>query len=365
MAEPVSLGASVLTFITLAGQLSKQAIGVYDSIKEAPEDVVRIGTRLRDLERILILIGRIRSEVPLGEDDPETQRYWSDKCIVLRTHFAEFKDLAAKWEAGIGGASGRTRWFLSHKSRVAKLLSFLAEDIEVVKSLHQFMMESCVSPSRVLHADTDLSRYVSSRQLPYLENALQQMQAPLLTNLSHVTQALQQINTLMATKQEFVKCNQALVRRMGPRMEIKGSQSAYTQRGKADVLCSSVTMQWACYNLPMGSIVVNFGSECDDNGSQYRVAGRWEFQPAPWLSYKTIVTQVIVFMRCGTELVQPTLTATLSTTTVLSEDHPIWGIIRKGDFPEFRELLCKSAVGANDTDQFGMSVLHWVYFCIL
>jgi hypothetical protein len=106
MAEPVSLGASVLTFITLAGQLSKQAIGVYDSIKEAPEDVVRIGTRLRDLERILILIGRIRSEVPLGEDDPETQRYWSDKCIVLRTHFAEFKDLAAKWEAGIGGASG-------------------------------------------------------------------------------------------------------------------------------------------------------------------------------------------------------------------------------------------------------------------
>jgi len=108
MAEPVSLGASVLTFITLAGQLSKQAIGFYDSIKEAPEDVVRIGTRLRDLERILILIGRIRSEVPLGEDDPETQRYWSDKCIVLRTHFAEFKDLAAKWEAGIGGASGRT-----------------------------------------------------------------------------------------------------------------------------------------------------------------------------------------------------------------------------------------------------------------
>jgi hypothetical protein len=163
----------------------------------------------------------------------------------------------------------------------------------------------------------------------------------------------------MITKQELVKHDQALIHCMSPRMEVERPQLAYLQRGKRDILHSSV-MQWACYYLPVGKIVVRFGLECDDNDGQYKIAGRWEFHPAHWLSHKSIVTQAIFLIRCGVECVRPIITATLSATTVLSSDHPVWDVIKNADFQEFQKLVCKGAVGVKDTNAYGMSILHWV-----
>jgi hypothetical protein len=150
MAEPVSLGASALAFIVLAGQLSKLALTFCDSVRDAPVNIVRITTRLRDLEQIFIQIGRIRSQAPVGEDHPGSQRYWNDKCRELRTNFAEFHDIVKQW-GSLRGPVGRTKWFLSYEPRSHKFLSQLNEDIAVVKSLHQLMMGSYVSIHRVFY----------------------------------------------------------------------------------------------------------------------------------------------------------------------------------------------------------------------
>jgi len=143
MAEAVGLGASVLAFIKVFGQLSTAAITCYDSIKDAPEDIARVRERLRDLERILAEIGRVRSIFPIGEhDDPGTQRYWNDKCRGVRSHFDGLTELANGWNASARSGTRRYQWILSNRARAEKSLVKLSEDIETLKSLHHIMMVS-------------------------------------------------------------------------------------------------------------------------------------------------------------------------------------------------------------------------------
>ena len=47
MAEAVGLGASILTFITVAAGLSKANAALYGSIKDAQSDVQSVQTRLK------------------------------------------------------------------------------------------------------------------------------------------------------------------------------------------------------------------------------------------------------------------------------------------------------------------------------
>ncbi|KAF8250293.1 hypothetical protein K440DRAFT_178774 [Wilcoxina mikolae CBS 423.85] len=74
-----------------------------------------------------------------------------------------------------------------------------------------------------------------------------------------------------------------------------------------------------------------YGSESDNSSKDpprvsinttYQYA-RWEFQPAPWLSYKAFVTEATFLIRCGNELNQPTLTPTLTASFNLSKEHPV------------------------------------------
>ena len=66
MAEAVGLGASILTFITVAAGLSKANAALYGSIKDAPSDVQSVQTRLKDLEFILTQIGRAQAPAVIG-----------------------------------------------------------------------------------------------------------------------------------------------------------------------------------------------------------------------------------------------------------------------------------------------------------
>ena len=139
MAEVVSLGASILAFITVAAKLSHATTALYGSIKDAPRDVRRVQARLEDLEAILAQIDRIRSMNPECVGDLATESYWSSKEAKLKSDFAEFGDFAAQLTANIGKAKGKSKWLLSHGDRAKKDLGLLAEDIEVLKTLFDIM----------------------------------------------------------------------------------------------------------------------------------------------------------------------------------------------------------------------------------
>ena len=141
MTDAVGLAASIVAFITVAAKLSKAAAAVCGSIKDAPGDVQRVGTRLKDLEFILTLINRAHSQNPEFAGDLATKRYWASKEAKLKSDFAEFEDFVAQLTANAGKAMGRIKWFLSHEDRAKKTLGLLAEDIEVLKTL-LLIMES-------------------------------------------------------------------------------------------------------------------------------------------------------------------------------------------------------------------------------
>ena len=139
MAEAVSLGASIVTFITVAAALSRATATIYGSIKDAPSDVQRIQTRLEDLEFILNQINSTRLRNPECVGDPATESYWNAKEGKLKSDFAEFGGFAAHLTANIGKAKGKWKWFLSDGDRAKKNLELLAEDIDVLKTLFDIM----------------------------------------------------------------------------------------------------------------------------------------------------------------------------------------------------------------------------------
>jgi glutaredoxin 2 len=141
MAEAVGLGAGVLAFFTITAKLSKSAATLVDLLKDAPGDVKRLGTRLRDLEVVLTQVDRAHSMNQGSAMDPGAERYWNDKREKLKSDFAEFEDYATRLGTNVVGTVGRTKWFLTGRDRTRKILGLLTEDIDVLKTLNRLMME--------------------------------------------------------------------------------------------------------------------------------------------------------------------------------------------------------------------------------
>ena len=139
MAEPVGLGASVLTFITVVAKLSSATATIHSTLQDAPSDVQRIRTRLKDLQFILAQIDRTCAMNPECLGDPATESYWNGKEAKLRSDFVEFERFTTQLAADIGKAKGRIKWFLSHGNRAKKVLDLLAEDIDVLRALKGIM----------------------------------------------------------------------------------------------------------------------------------------------------------------------------------------------------------------------------------
>ncbi|KAF8249148.1 hypothetical protein K440DRAFT_641503 [Wilcoxina mikolae CBS 423.85] len=112
MAAAISLGASVLTFITVAAQLSKAANSLYDSIKDTPEEVRRLHARLGDLKFILSEIDLARSLNPQCVEDERIEVFWNNKAEKLHKDFTKFESFAKGLNGN--GTIGRAHWlFLS------------------------------------------------------------------------------------------------------------------------------------------------------------------------------------------------------------------------------------------------------------
>ena len=93
---PVSLGASILAFVTLVAKLSHTTAAICSSIKDAPRDVRRVQTGLEDLEAVLGQVDYICSMNPECVGDPATESYWSAKKARLRSDFAELGGIVAQ-----------------------------------------------------------------------------------------------------------------------------------------------------------------------------------------------------------------------------------------------------------------------------
>lgn len=136
MAETIGLASGVIGFIDIAARLTKTAIAIYSTMKDAPDDIKRLKNRSEDLQFILTKINNI----PETDQDEKTARYWSEKSKQLVADFAEFNSFAAGLDEH--RIKGKVKWYLSKQDRATKLLGLLAEDLKVLKALHQLMMES-------------------------------------------------------------------------------------------------------------------------------------------------------------------------------------------------------------------------------
>jgi hypothetical protein len=142
MADPVSFGASVLAFITIAAQLSKTAVTIYGPVHDAPNDIKCFLERLQDLEFILDTIHRYRTDHPTVKEDNQFRQFWNVKLAKLQRDFSECKQFTTTLSRNTKRLKSRCQWLLSHQDRAKKILATVSEDIEVLKSLHSLMVGS-------------------------------------------------------------------------------------------------------------------------------------------------------------------------------------------------------------------------------
>jgi len=133
MAEAISLGASVITFITVI----KAVAPIYASIKDGPDDIIRLQSRLQSLHMLLANIESISSTYPDCAEDPGIKKYWNDKSTTLRSDFTAF----GNFTQGLN-SRGKIRWLLTDRSRANKILDRLSEDIMMLNFLIQITMDS-------------------------------------------------------------------------------------------------------------------------------------------------------------------------------------------------------------------------------
>ncbi|KAF8250042.1 hypothetical protein K440DRAFT_640807 [Wilcoxina mikolae CBS 423.85] len=197
MAEAISLAARIVAFITIVGQFSKIVITVTGTFKDAPEELNRLQTHLKDLEFLLSAINQIQYWDSQAVNDPELRRNWNARSQKLQDGFAEFQRLAE--QLNCKEVKTRMKWILSHRDRSKKVLSLLSEDVETLKSLYD-MMEF----RRTRNAVEAISR----NQLPAISNNLQKVLCVLRSEnkrrLSHTEGSTCTIDQLItqATKQQ-------------------------------------------------------------------------------------------------------------------------------------------------------------------
>ena len=164
----------------------------------------------------------------------------------------------------------------------------------------------------------------------------------------------------MVTKQEFAEHHNRLRLSLKPCPHAPQSAPSLAQ----DTLASSVVMSYADYYLPLGRISLSYGwqsREPDKHGADEEclLAGRWCFDPAPWVSYQSIDIRARLLVQFG-EYSRPRITPSLAFSVCVSEDHPVWECIKEGDLMGVRRLLSSGSIGVNDTMPSGCTPLQAV-----
>ena len=360
MAEAVGLGASVVTFIAVAAKLSRATATLHGSIKDAPSDVQRVQTRLKDLEFILTQIDRTRAMNPECAGDPATESYWNGKEAKLRSDFAEFEHFITQLAANIGKAKGRVKWLLSHEDRAKKVLDLLAEDIDVLRALFG-IMESWVSVPCYFIVRELLGESITDSARNTL-GKIYRAQAPAITALTRVGQIVDDVNATMVTKQQFADHHNALRLILKPCIHTPHApRSTRSTAQGSGMLISRVAMSYVDYFFSLGQISLWYGwrsRELDNCAAdqESQLAGEWDFNPASWVSYHSIGIRARLLVQFG-EYSRPRITPSLTFRACVSNDHPVWECIRKGDFLGVRRHLSTGSIGVNDTTLSGCTVL--------
>jgi len=185
-------------------------------------------------------------------------------------------------------------------------------------------------------------------------------------NLLHVVQKVDEINEMVLAKGELaVVYRTAQTDRL--RSCLKTGNTEQIHSSNIDILVSGVRRKITSYNLPFGKIIVHYGVRSEPSPGQgglgsehFAMRGTWEFQPASWISYRSIITEAQLLVRCGAELAHPTITSSLTTRSALSWEHPIWKYVQHGDVMGVQRLLRTGAVRATDMGTDGSTLLHSV-----
>ena len=153
------------------------------------------------------------------------------------------------------------------------------------------------------------------------------------------------------------------------RLRLKScTESLYTPQSAHStteaMLVSGVVMSYACYYLSLGQISLSFGwgsrkQVQNVTDEEFSLVGRWDFNPASWVSYRSIGIQARLLARFG-ELSKPRITPSLTARVCVSESHPVWGCIRNGDVMGIQRHLSTKSIGINDTTLKGSTLLREV-----
>ena len=167
----------------------------------------------------------------------------------------------------------------------------------------------------------------------------------------------------MATKQGFSEHRNVLSLNLRPCFPAAHS-TASTASSAQDTLASNVVMSYADYYLPLGRISLSYGwrsQEPDQHGTDEEslLAGQWGFDPASWVSYQSIEIQARLLVQFG-EYSKPRITPSLAFSVCVSEYHPVWECIKKGDLMGIRRHLSIGSIGVNDTTIWGHTLLQEV-----
>ena len=188
-------------------------------------------------------------------------------------------------------------------------------------------------------------------------------QAPVITalnsTLAQAAQVLKDVNTTMVTKQGFAGHHNML--RLSLKPFIHASQ--FTPSTAQDTMGSNVVMSYANYYLLLGQISLSCGwrSREPEHGADEEslLAGRWDFDPASWVSYQGIAIRARLLVQFG-EYSRPRITPSLTFRVYVSYSHPVWECIREGDLMAVQRHLSNGSVGVNDATLWGWTLLKEV-----
>ena len=170
----------------------------------------------------------------------------------------------------------------------------------------------------------------------------------------------------MVTKQQLADHHNALRLMLKPCIHTPHTSTPQSDRPTvqdSNILKSSIVMSYAEHYFPLGRISLAYGWRCpkDEHAANEEslLTGRWDFSPASWVSYRGIEIQARLLVQFG-EYSKPRITPCLTFRVFVSEDHPVWECIAKGDLMGVRRHLSIRSVGVNDTTLSGRTLLQAV-----
>ena len=189
-------------------------------------------------------------------------------------------------------------------------------------------------------------------------------QAPVITAVTRVAQIFDGVTASMVAKQEFTDHRNELRLMLKPRIQTPYSpQSTLPMAQNSDILTSGVIMSYSNYYFLLGRILLRCGWRSKEIGrhvanEESLLAGHWEFEPASWVTCRSIRIQARLLVQFG-EYSKPRITPSL-TFKVMCLDLPVWHCIWEGDSVGVRRHLSTGYIEANDTTLFGETLLSRV-----